>query len=266
MFFLLIFLLGTTIGSFLNVLVDRLPQGISPWKGRSFCDHCKKTLKSYDLIPLFSFAVLKGKCRYCHHKLSWQYPLLEILTGVIFVLTVYFLTQKQMVLDESIQYQVVSIMNVVTIIYSLWILSSFIVIFFTDLKYGIIPDKIVFPAILVTIAHLVFANNSVLVNHLLASLGAFLLFFALFAITRGKGMGFGDVKLVFLLGLFLGFPLIFINLYLSFLTGAIISLILVMSGKLKFKNTVPFGPFLIVCAIISYFLGDQIIKYIRMFF
>lgn len=258
MVYLLIFLFGISLGSFLNVLIDRIPQGISPWEGRSFCDHCKKTLQWYDLIPLFSFLSLGGKCRYCHKKLSWQYPLLEIVTGILFVVTF-----SQFLASRAVNTQGIMPVQLLELGFALFIVSSWIVIFFTDLKFGIIPDKILFPAIIISFLYIFLFQNPSLSVHFLSGLGACLFFLVLFLGTRGKGMGFGDVKLVFLLGLVLGFPAVVLSLYISFLTGALISLILVIEKKLKLKNTIPFGPFLIGAALIVYYRGDVLIQFIR---
>ena len=154
----LIFILGLTVGSFLNVLIDRLPNDKSIL-GRSYCDHCKKTLSWKDLIPVLSFVYLRGKCRYCHAPLSYQYPIVELLTGLLFIATYQFAT---------LNFQ---------LIYYLLIVSSLIVVFFADLKYGIIPDKILLPAIVVSLVYLTistfyFPSSNVLhsiSNHLLSA-------------------------------------------------------------------------------------------------
>ncbi len=249
-----LFLLGLAVGSFLNVLIDRLPRDESIIKGRSYCEHCKKPLIWYDLIPLLSFLILKGKCRYCHFPISWYYSVVELTTGILFVLVYLFFPQ------EGIMNHELGIMGIVSVIYYLFIVSSFIVVFFADLKYGIIPDKVVFSSIVVSIVYLFILHNSYFIIHLLSALGAFLFFFLLYLITRGQGMGFGDVKLVFLLGLFLGWPKVIVAFYIAFLTGAILGCILILWGKKKFSGgTVPFGPFLVLGAITSLFWGEHIL-------
>ena len=132
-----------------------------------------------------------------------------------------------------------------------------IVIFFADLKYGIIPDKIVFPAILVSAFYLLTMNYQLLAINFLSTLGAGLFFLLLFLITRGRGMGFGDVKFSFLMGLILGFPNIIVALYLAFLTGAIVGCILIIWRKKKvFGTAIPFGPFLVLGNFIAIFFGE----------
>lgn len=249
MVYFFLFFLGLAVGSFLNVLIYRLPKDLSIF-GRSFCPHCKKKIAWHDNIPLISFILLKGKCRHCRFPISLQYPVVEFLTGSLFVLAFFFFGIKN---NES------RIMDLVTVGYYLFIFSGLIAIFFTDLKYGIIPDKIVYSLVVLSLVYLLMIHNSLFIIHILSSIGAFLSLLFLFLVTRGRGMGFGDVKLAFLMGLFLGFPKIVVALYLAFLTGAVVSLILVLWGKKKFSGgTVPFGPFLVLGTLISFFLGDLI--------
>lgn len=247
-----VFIAGLFIGSFLNVLIERFPRN-EKITGRSYCEFCKAQLKWYDLIPVLSFVYLQGKCRYCHASLSYQYPLIEILTGLMFGLVYFFVTTGQ----------------IFNLFYSLFIVSVMIVIFFTDLKYGIIPDKILVPAIIVS---LVFLLTELLYsklvyytlighpffNHLLAGFGAFLFMLFLYLITKGKGMGFGDVKFSFLMGMVLGFPGVFYSMYLAFLTGGAFAIILILWKKKKLKSQIPFGPFLVANFLITLLFQPQL--------
>ena len=265
MYLFIIFLFGISIGSFLNVLVDRLPKNESPFGGRSHCEHCKHKLSGLDLIPLLSFFLLKGKCRYCHKKLSYYYPVVELTTGILFAITAIFaLNNFQFSIfnfQSNLNFQI-SIFQLSFLIFHLFLISSLIVIFFTDIKYGIIPDKITYPAILISFLFLMSDTKYLILNTLPSAVGAFLFFFLLFVVTRGRGMGFGDVKYAFLMGLVLGFPNIITALYIAFLTGALISLILVVWGKKKLKGTtIPFGPFLVLGTVVCLFWGDTITQY-----
>ena len=269
---LILFLFGLLVGSFLGVVVDRIPKGETIIKGRSYCEFCKKELSLPDLIPVFSFVLLKGRCRYCHKKLSLYYPIIEFGTGILFVLTYVFiisnfkfqisnelLNQDFLIPNEIFNHQSI----IINLIYYLFIVSSFIVIFFTDLKYGIIPDKIIFPAIVISIFYFLVFNSLSLIPHLISGLGAFLFFLAIsyifYFFTKKQSMGGGDIKLSFLLGLFLGFPKIIVSLYLAFLTGGVLSIILILWKKKAFsKDSLPFGPFLIFAAILSFFFGNII--------
>lgn len=239
-----IFLYGITIGSFLNVLADRLARNESVVKGRSHCESCKKTLGLLDLIPVFSFLFLRGKCRYCKAKLSWYYPVVEITTGILFVYTFWWLQPNSMFINS---------------LYYFFVVSSLIVIFFADIKYGVIPDKIIFPAIIITFFYQLYTTYYMLPTTLLSAIGAFVFFFLIFFLTRGRGMGFGDVKFAFLIGLVLGFPNIIVAFYIAFLTGAFISLILIAGGKKKLRgSTIPFGPFMVFGMFVALYFGEYI--------
>ncbi|HSA84274.1 MAG TPA: prepilin peptidase [Patescibacteria group bacterium] len=253
-YYFLIFLFGTCVGSFLGVVIDRLPRGENISKGRSHCDHCKKTLTALDLIPIFSFLFLRGRCRHCGARLSLFYPIVEIVTGSLFVIAA---------LHVSSMYQVVSIMYMIELFYYLFIISSLIVLFFIDLKYGILPFSIMFPAMIVTFLFILLNTNNMIQNHFLAALGAFGFFLALFLLTRGRGMGFGDVVYVFLMGLLLGFPSIVLGLYMAFVSGAIVAVILVLLHKKKMRgSTIPFGPFLVFGTLICLLWGDHLTKFV----
>lgn len=239
--------LGLGVGSFLNVLIDRLPNNESIVYPPSHCDYCKKKLLWQDLIPVFSFLMLGGRCRYCQKNLRWYYPVVEFLTGLLFVGTyvVFFPS---------------GIMEYITVIYYLFIIASLIVVFFSDLKYGIIPDKVVFPSILVAFLYIFLNHTSLILNHSLSALGAFLFFLAIFLLTGGGGMGFADVKLSFLLGLFFGFPNIVLVLYIAFLTGAAFSIILILLGRKRLKETIAFGPFLVLASLVFLFSQNKIVS------
>ena len=242
-----LFFIGLFFGSFLNVVIDRLPKNESIVRGRSHCESCNHILSWIDLIPLLSYFSTNGKCRYCHVALSLKYPLFEVVTGVLFAESFYVLA-----IGKGFE-SLITFPFILNVIYSLYILSSFLIIFFIDLEHGFIPDKIVYPGIIVSLIYLLFVHFDV--NFLLAALAAFIFFYAIYFFTKKRGMGFGDVKLAILLGLFLGFPKIVIALYIAFLTGAAISLILVIAKKKKFHGgSIPFGPFMVIGALIAFFL------------
>jgi len=251
------FLFGLIIGSFLNCVIYRLQTDESFLKGRSFCPNCKHTLSWQDLIPIFSFLILRGKCRYCKKPISWQYPLVELATGVLFVLVLSY-----------------TFPNLLVTGYWLFITCFLIVIFVYDLEHYIIPDKVIYPAILVVgiwyfmsgiFFHLytrypLFTRSEIL-NTTYSAFGAAVFFLLIVLISRGKWMGIGDIKLAFLMGLFLGFPKILVALFLAFFIGAIIGLELIIAGKKKMKSEVPFGPFLITGTFLAMFFGEQLISW-----
>jgi len=237
-----IFILGLTLGSFLNVVIYRLNHGFSPLKGRSFCPKCKKKIRWYDNLPLISFILLKGRCRFCHSPISWQYPLVELTTGLVF-LVVYFIWN-------------LSGGNLVFLFYQLLISSFLVAIFVSDLRYLTIPDELIWPAVFLSLFFNWF-NRSFLL-FLVSGLGAAGIFLFLALITKGRGMGGGDVKLVFLMGLVLGWSGILISLYWAFLTGAMTGVILILLGKKHFGQHIPFGPFLASGALLALLWGDKI--------
>jgi len=244
---LFLFIFGSFIGSFLGVLIDRLPRNETVIKGRSYCEYCKKELQWFELIPLISFVFLRGRCRSCHHKISWYYPITELTTGVLFAFT-YFSLVSNGVFNQQL---------ILELVYFLLIVSSLIVIFFSDLRYGIIPDKVLLPVLILTFLHLFFFRQQDILANLFSGAGAFTFFLLLVVVTRGKGMGMGDVKYALFMGLLLGFPQIIAGFYVAFLTGAFVSIILILWRKKSFlKGTISFGPFLVLGTLISIFWGN----------
>lgn len=249
-FKILVFLFGISIGSFLNCLIYRLEKEKTV-KGRSYCPKCGHNLSFFDLFPVISFIFLKGKCRYCKKKISFQYPLVEIFTGLffLFVFNYLFLTSENF---GSFQF-------IFEFLILIAIFSFLILIFVYDLKHYLIPDFAVYSIIIIAFIYNFLKEN--FINGLFSAIICFLFFLFIFLITKGKGMGFGDVKLSFFLGLFLGYPNFLTALFASFLIGAIIGLVLVFLKKKDIKSEIPFGPFLITGIIISFFWGDKIIYY-----
>ena len=256
-FYLIIFIFGSCIGSFLNCLIYRLGRPrrkTSFLRGRSFCPDCLHKLGFFDLIPVLSFVFLKGKCRYCGKKISWQYPLVEIATGLLFVLIFWYLGFR---LDLAFGIWTLDLL------YLLIIFSLLIIIFVYDLKHYIIPDKVIYSAIGIVFVYRIIFNfqKTDLYYSVLSAFGACAFFFIIWAVSHGKWMGFGDVKLAFLMGLFLGFPNILVALFLAFLIGAIIGLGLIFFGKKNLKSQVPFGPFLILGTFTALFWGEKLVSW-----
>lgn len=260
LFCFFIFFFGLAIGSFLNVLIDRLPNE-EKITGRSKCDYCGKQLSWYDLIPIVSFILLKGKCRYCHKKISWQYPLVELLTGVLFVL---------------ISLNLYPVFKPFYLISSPWVIylffanlalaSSLIVVFFSDAKYHIIPDQIqlfffIFSLILIPfysqLLTLVFFHK--IIAALIIASPIFFIYF----LSQGKAMGFGDVKLAFNIGFLLGLKAGFLALYFAFVIGGLTGLLLILLGRKKLKSKIAFGPFLVFGITIMIFWGEKILAWVN---
>lgn len=234
--------LGLFIGSFLNVLIDRIPFGLNVISDRSSCDYCKKSLRWFELIPIFSFLLQRGRCRRCHKRLSYQYPLMEVVTGAMFGLVAYF-----------------TLPDWFATIWYLVIFSCLLVIFLIDFKHYVIPDSMLVVAIIAS-AVLLLRTPQVIVTHMISAFGACLFIYAIWYFSRGKGMGFGDVKFAFFLGFSLGFPEIVVALYAAFLTGALVGIILILGRQKSLKSKIPFGPFLIAGYCCSFFLTQPVLR------
>lgn len=251
--YILFFILGTLVGSFLNVVVIRSETRESIFKGRSSCPYCKKKLNWFELIPILSFLIQKGKCKGCKKRISIQYPLVEFFTGLIFVLIAAY----------GLDFTLYGLINIVFLI----IFSCFLIIIFTyDLKHYLVPDKIIYPAIVITLIYdiyisLMVGDWSLLSSSIIAALIAAGFFLFLILISKGKWMGMGDLKIGILIGLFFGLPQFFIVLFLAFLIGAIVSIILLVLKKKTLKSEIPFGPFLSGATFIVLFLGVGLIRW-----
>lgn len=252
-----LFFLGACVGSFLNVIIYRSTTGESWVVGRSHCESCKKPIKWFDNIPLFSFMLLGGKCRYCHDPLSISHPTVEGLMGLLFVwwyavgFFFFKLTQAPFVFLQPIFWLLVAIL--------------LFVIFLIDYRYLIIPDVpvfflsglVIFYRIALVLSGIMQVND--LLWTIIATASVIVFFWCLWFFTKGKGFGFGDIKLALPLGLLVGWPGITVWILSSFSLGAVIGIILLACRKAKFGQPIPFGPFLILGALISLIWGDRLI-------
>ena len=267
--YLFVFLLGLCIGSFLNCVIYRLEQS-KTLKGRSFCPCCKHKLSWKDLFPFFSFIFLGGKCRYCHKKISIQYPVLELATGALFLIIF------NLKFGISNQFEIVKFLNLILWFY---IVSVLVVVFVYDLKHYLIPDAVLLPAITITgvyrfVENLAISrwdlaenfklgvfNPAAISNYLLAIIIAAGFFLIIWFVSGGKWMGFGDVELAVLMGIILGLPAVLVALFLAFFSGAIIGVILMVFGTKNMKSQIPFGPFLVLGTFLSLSFNQQIISW-----
>jgi prepilin signal peptidase PulO-like enzyme (type II secretory pathway) len=240
------------MGSFANVLIDRLPHDQSI-NGRSHCDYCGKKLGIFDLVPILSFIVLRGKSRCCNRSLSWQYPLIEFVTGILFVVTYIILMTNQEITN-------VNAVEIIKLIIWLGVADCLLVIFVADVKYQIIPDEmqIVLGSLSLVLQLLISPTVYTAAMSLVAGGVVMLPILAIYLFTKGKGMGFGDVKLAISMGILLGIKGGLLGLYLAFIVGAIVGLILIMGKKLKIKSKIAFGPFLVIGTIGVLIWGHQL--------
>lgn len=294
LFFVFAGLLGLVVGSFINVLTLRWNPArddrvIKIVQGRSHCLHCAKKLRWFELIPILSFIFLRGRCRYCHKKLAWQYPLIEALTALIFtgvawrILSFNFFSYH-FFSDPRGNFWVAAIIVA-------WFFYSAVLIALAaiDLRHYLLPDRIIFPAIVVSLlanlsfhflsltrensfpshglnflgsyADVVNIHFNVLTSAIVGALILSLFLFLIYFFSRGRAMGFGDVKLAILIGLMLGASAGIVSLLFSFVVGAIVSLIIVLTTKKKLKDAVPFGPFLAVGVLAVFFFGQVITNF-----
>jgi prepilin signal peptidase PulO-like enzyme (type II secretory pathway) len=251
------FIFGVMIGSFLNVLIIRLPNEDTIY-GRSHCTVCKHQLSLWDLVPLFSYIFLLGKCRYCKRKISARYFTIEIITGILFAFS-YWLVAPVTVIDLA------------TLLFYWTSVSVLICVFVVDLEHFIILDNIIFPGALFLLlfnfihdlvnSNLALNLNSLFLSSIIAGIIGALPFFLVWFVSKGYWMGFGDVKLTLFLGVCLGFPNIFIGLMVSVLLGGLVSCGLLAFTKSTLKTQLPFGTFLSVGTLITLFYGDKILKW-----
>jgi len=232
---------GLFIGSFLNVVIYRVPRKKSVVKPSSFCPVCKKKIAFYDNIPLISYAILKGKCRNCKSRISFIYPLVEFLTAILF-LTNYVLFG-------------LSVKAILGII----LCSLLVAVSFIDINFRIIPNAIVLPFTVLGLAVNIISNISSWWMPLVFSIGAFL-FMLIIHLIYPAGMGMGDVKLSLMIGAFLVKNVV-AALFLGFLAGSIFGLIFIAAKKKKLKQTMPFGPFISIGSVIALFWGNFILKW-----
>lgn len=261
----LFFLFGAIIGSFLNVVSLRYNTGISPFKGRSFCFSCGKKLGFFELIPIVSFIFQKGKCGGCESKISFQYILVEIITGFLFFIIFYNL--HPFFFSEPLLFLSLFIFQAV-----IW--SILIVILIYDLKHKIIPDGLVFTFIIISFLAVLISgflngfSDFVFISHILAGILIPLPFFLLWFISQGRWIGFGDVKLAIGIGFLLGIIDGIYSILLAFWIGAIIGLLIILFSHINklgifrlslglknitIKSEIPFAPFLILGIFIALF-------------
>jgi leader peptidase (prepilin peptidase)/N-methyltransferase len=255
----LFFLLGIAVGSFLNVVADRLPAGKSIISPPSHCPKCQRRIASSDLIPVFSYLWLKGRCRYCGTTIPVRSLIVELATGILFVFLYWY---------YGIGWELA-----IVIIYC----CLFIILIITDLERSILPDKLVYPGMVLA---LIFAGlgsllgfepsfvaNAVprifklwIVDAAIGGSTGFVILFVIALISRG-GMGGGDVKLVGFIGLAAGFPLVFVTIFMAVMSGGLIAMILLLLKIKRRKEAIPFGPFLCLAAMATLLWGNDLLQW-----
>lgn len=248
----LYFILGTAVGSFLNVWSRRLLRGQSP-TGRSRCESCGHVLSPLDLIPLLSFAILRGRCRYCHQPLSWQYPLVEAGTGFLFA-ALWLTSPSGYWLPVSVYWLALAISA-----------SALVVVFVTDLFSQQIFDQVLLVGIASAILYRIGVRTGTgglellpLAYDFLGALGVYLFLQMIRLATKKRGLGDGDPPLGFWAAILVGFPSLLVELFLAFVIGGAVGAGLVLAKRKNLKDRIAFGPFLVTSTFITLFWGEEI--------
>lgn len=250
-----IFAIGLVMGSFLGVLIDRLPRN-QTLLGRSICDYCGKVLQPLMMVPVLSYIISRGLSSCCKKKISAFYPGFELLTGIVYVLV--FVWYK-----SHFGIFITNMNAVLAFVAYISIVSALLVILFADMRYHIIPDEM--NIVLFVSAFFIggrLTNLTILFDFLVAGMFLGGLMFLLFYITKGKGLGFGDVKFAFVMGFLLGIWQGLIALYIAFVVGGIISSILLLSRARGVRSKIAFGPFLILGTVVMIFYGTNVVNFI----
>ncbi len=237
-------LIGLLVGSYLNVVIYRLPRRLSTVLPRSRCPACGTPIRPYDNVPILSFLLLRGRCRTCGVRFGWRYPLIEALTGALFVLSA---VRFGPTLDA-----------VVAAVFC----SAMIALAGIDLEHYLLPDRITLPGIAVGLAVQPWLHGPGLLSAAIgATAGAALLTLVWaiwYAIRREHGLGFGDVKMIAMIGAFLGLPAMGVALFVAVLLGALVGVALLLLGRFGFRSKLAFGFFLALGAVIGLFFGDPL--------
>jgi len=249
---ILIIILGLAWGSFLNVCIYRIPLKKSLISSRSFCPNCKKNIAWYDNVPILSYLILKGKCRHCKHKISIQYPLVELFSSFLLLLAY---------LKFDLSWQFFS---------GFVLISVLIVVSFIDLNHRIIPDIITLPGIVLGLVFSYFnpqaSLSAAVIGFLSGGLSFYLLAYVGETVFKKESMGGGDIKLAALLGAFLGWKNLIVVILLASFLGALIGGLKLTLSKSEQDKTIPFGPFLAIASIVALFWGESLIGFYLSYF
>jgi leader peptidase (prepilin peptidase) / N-methyltransferase len=242
------FLFGLVIGSFLNVVIGRLPAGRSLVYPGSACPSCGASIHWYDNVPVLSWLWLRARCRSCHAIISWRYPAVELATAILFALAAHQVGPAR------------------DLVPALLLLSALIAITFIDLDHQLIPDVITLPGIIAGAALSVALHPERWLDTLLGVVIGGGLFFVII-VASGGGMGGGDMKLGAMMGAFLGWKLVLLAILLGVLAGGAVAIALLTTGSKGRKDPVPFGPFLALGAVLSLLWGNDLLGwYLSRFF
>jgi leader peptidase (prepilin peptidase)/N-methyltransferase len=241
---------GAAVGSFLNVCIHRLPLRMSLAWPASHCPQCQAPIKPYDNVPVLGYLWLRGRCRQCHAPISLKYPIVEAITAAIFVAC--FLLFDSAVLVQRLIFA-----------------CAMIVLFVVDLEHRILPDLITLPGIVAGFVFSLFMPPgwvSSLIGLVVGGGSLWLLGEVYFRLRHEEGMGFGDVKMLAMIGAFLGWKLMLLTLVLSSFIGSVVGVAMIVLNKGDMKYALPFGTFLAIGALVSSAVGDPIVNWYASFY
>jgi len=260
MIIILFFALGTIVGSFVNVLVYRFWEGEDIVVKRSHCRNCGTVLSWHELIPVFSFLCLRGKCRTCQAPISWQYPLVEIATGALFALIAQKFFSCALISSCSLGFP-----GIIIVALHLFMFTLLVAMFVFDVRYYILPNSLLYLSSAAA-ALIYLLQPSMFLEHFAGALVATAFLGFLVLVTKEKGMGWGDAYLVFPLGFLVGWPAVFAGLLISFLAGSVWGVALLALKRKTLKSPIPFGPFLIASFLFVFFLAPHLSAWYLSFF
>ncbi|MFT4412800.1 prepilin peptidase [Fredinandcohnia humi] len=238
--YIYIFIVGLVLGSFFNVVGLRIPNNESIVSPRSACPGCKHQLTAGELIPVFSYVLQRGKCRTCGNRISPLYPIVELLTAILFTISPLLVGwSKELIVAWAL-------------------VSLFMIIFVSDVKYMIIPDKILLVFAVFFVILRIFIPLTPWWSSIFGAIVGFSLLLLIAIISKG-GMGGGDIKLFAVIGLIVGWKLVLLSFFLSTLSGALLGGIGMLFRKIKRGKPFPFGPFIIIGTLLAYYVGDVLI-------
>ena len=237
-----LFVMGLCVGSFLNVVIARVPEGRSVVSPGSACPRCKAEIQWFDNVPLVSYALLRARCRHCGEPISIRYPLVELVTGLLFVLAGW---QAGLGVD---------------LLPALVLLATLVAITAIDLDRQLIPDVLSLPGIAAGLLLSTLTGKPGWLDSLIGALVGGAIFFVIIVASRG-GMGGGDMKLGAMLGAFLGWKLVLVGIMLSVLAGGVLAIVLLALRRRGRKDAVPFGPFLALGGAVSLFWGQALLEW-----
>ena len=244
-------LFGLCVGSFLNVVIYRLPLGQSIASPPSRCRNCGYSLRWFDNIPVLSWLFLRGRCRKCGTRVSWQYPLVELITAALFVTVVWFTPMGPLVASRLI------------------LICILIALFGIDLEHQILPNTITLPGIVIGLLFSLFVPPGITDAVIGAVLGGGILYAiaaGYYLWRREEGMGMGDVKMLAMLGAFLGWKAVLVTLVFASFSGAFVGIAMMAVQRGGMKYALPFGTFLALGAVAAMFVGDPLVAWYSQFF